>query len=113
MAENQPTNPPFESAMERLQQLVEQMESGTLPLEEMLERYEEGIRLVQFCSEKLVAAEKRIEIVTRNAAGNPQIADFEAVASAQPASAPSKSAKSHPSAPGKSTATGEDDISLF
>ena len=70
--------PSFENAIERLESIVEQMESGKLPLEELLVRYEEGIKLVKLCSEKLQAAEKRIEIITRDAGGKPKLAEFEA-----------------------------------
>ena len=69
--------PSFENAIERLEQLVEQMEGEQLPLEDLLVRHEEGIRLVKICSEKLDAAEKKIEIITRDAAGGPRVAEFE------------------------------------
>ena len=103
--------------MGRLEQIVEQMESNTLPLEEMLERYEEGIRLVKHCSEKLSSAEKRIEIITRNATGKPEIAEFEA---APPPSASSERAQGAPAPKTGKTASKppaaqprSDDISLF
>lgn len=67
----------FEEAIERLETIVEQMESDKLPLEELLLRYEEGIKLVKICSEKLSVAEKRIEIITRDAAGKPSAGDFQ------------------------------------
>lgn len=97
--------------MERLRQIVEQMESDELPLEEMLERYEEGTRLVQFCSEKLSAAEKRIELITRNAAGKPRIADFENSPNAEPP-APEPSAPK-PAKPAAKPAPPAGDVSLF
>jgi len=97
--------------MGRLEQIVQQMESDKLPLEEMLERYEEGTRLVKFCSEKLAAAEKRIEIITRNAAGKSHITEFDPAATpSTPVSSPSKSAKTPPA---PKSGTGADDISLF
>jgi exodeoxyribonuclease VII small subunit len=67
----------FESAMERLEQIVEAMESDKMPLEELIVRYEEGVKLVKVCQEKLDAAEKRIEIIKRGAGGKPQLAEFE------------------------------------
>src|ERR1700753_2877782 len=67
----------FESAMSRLESIVTEMESDKLPLEDLLKRYEEGVKLVKVCEEKLAAAEKRIEIITRDAAGAPQIEEFE------------------------------------
>ena len=69
--------PSFEKAIERLESIVAQMESASLPLEDLLVRYEEGIKLVKFCSEKLQAAEKRIEIITRDAGGKPKLVEFE------------------------------------
>jgi len=62
-------DPTFEDAMSRLEGLVEKMESEKLPLDELLIRYEEGIQLVKLCSEKLTAAEQRIEVITREAGG--------------------------------------------
>ena len=76
--ETKKPEPSFENAIERLESIVEQMESDKLPLEDLLVRYEEGIKLVNFCSEKLQAAEKRIEIITRDAAGKPKLEEFEA-----------------------------------
>lgn len=67
----------FESAMQRLEQIVEAMESDQLPLEDLIVRYEEGIRLVQVCETKLKAAEKKIEVITRKAQGKPELVPFE------------------------------------
>ena len=74
----------FEQAMKRLEEIVEQMESGALPLEDLIVRYEEGMKLVKVCQERLVSAEKRIEIITRNSAGKPVVKEFEPAAMAQP-----------------------------
>lgn len=90
MAEQKNVQPSFEQAIKRLETLVEQMESGKLPLEELLNRYEEGVRLVKACTEKLSAAEKRIEIITRDNGGKPVIAEFES--SANPESTESSDA---------------------
>lgn len=70
--------PNFETAIGRLETIVEQMESDKLPLEDLLVRYEEGVKLVKLCAEKLQAAEKRIEIITRDAGGKPKLAPFDA-----------------------------------
>jgi exodeoxyribonuclease VII small subunit len=67
----------FENAMARLEAIVTDMESDKLPLEDLLTRYEEGVKLVKVCEDKLTAAEKRIEIITRNASGEPQIEEFD------------------------------------
>ena len=68
----------FEQAMKRLEEIVEQMESGDLPLEQLIVRYEEGMKLVKVCQERLASAEKRIEVITRNSAGKPAVKEFAA-----------------------------------
>jgi exodeoxyribonuclease VII small subunit len=68
----------FESAMDRLETIVEQMESGKLPLEDLIVRYEEGMNLVKICQERLANAEQKIEIIARNSTGKTIVKDFEA-----------------------------------
>jgi len=51
----------FEQALERLETIVEELESGELSLEQSLARYEEGVRLSQRLTQTLDDAEKRIE----------------------------------------------------
>jgi exodeoxyribonuclease VII small subunit len=60
---------PFEDALKKLEGVVEAMESGDLPLETLLARYEEGTRLVKLCQEKLAEAELKIQQLEKNAAG--------------------------------------------
>ncbi len=67
----------FEGAMDRLEKIVEQMESGKLPLEDLIVRYEEGMNLVKICQERLANAEQKIEIIARNSGGKPVVKDFE------------------------------------
>lgn len=55
--------------MQRLESVVEEMESPELPLEKIIERYEEGMKLIGVCQEKLQAAEKKIELLTRSQSG--------------------------------------------
>ncbi|MEA3415199.1 MAG: exodeoxyribonuclease VII small subunit [Thermodesulfobacteriota bacterium] len=73
----------FENSMKQLEQIVQELESGDLPLEKAIKKFEEGIRLTKFCSEKLDETEKRITILLRDQEGNisekPFIADKEAV----------------------------------
>ena len=54
------------------------MEAAELPLEDVLKRYEEGTRLVRFCSQKLDEAEKKIELLTKKADGSVKLEPFEA-----------------------------------
>ena len=63
--------------MGRLEKIVEQMESGKLPLEDLIVRYEEGMNLVKVCQERLARAEQKIEIIARNSAGKAIVKDFE------------------------------------
>jgi exodeoxyribonuclease VII small subunit len=67
----------FETAMDRLESIVEQMESGKLPLEDLIVRYEEGMNLVKICQERLASAEQKIEIIARNSAGKTTVKPFE------------------------------------
>src|SRR2546421_12205902 len=67
----------FEGAMDRLEKIVEQMESGKLPLEDLIVRYEEGMNLGKICQERLANAEQKIEIIARNSGGKPVVKEFE------------------------------------
>jgi len=93
--------------MERLEEIVQSMEAGELSLEDLLLQYEEGTRLAALCGEKLAAAEKRLEIIARNAAGEPTVEQFDPAAAPPPPPAPtaakSRTARTPP----------PDDISLF
>jgi exodeoxyribonuclease VII small subunit len=74
----------FEKAMDRLEAIVEQMESGKMLLEELIVRYEEGMTLVKICQERLASAEQRIEIITRNSAGKPAVKAFQPATETSP-----------------------------
>lgn len=78
MAEKKITPPDsIESALARLETIVNTIETTPPPLETLIERYEEGIRLLKLCQEKLALAEQRIEIITRNAHGEASLQRFE------------------------------------
>ena len=55
----------FEKALERLEKIVEDLESGNMPLEDALKKYEEGVKLSRLCTQKLAQAETKIETLTR------------------------------------------------
>ena len=59
----------FETAVEKLESIVEAMESEELPMEKLLVQYEEGTKLVKICESKLQAAEKRITQLEENLKG--------------------------------------------
>jgi exodeoxyribonuclease VII small subunit len=75
----------FEGAMDRLEKIVDQMESGKLPLEDLIVRYEEGMHLVKVCQERLANAEQKIEIIARDSAGKPEVKEFEPAPEAEKA----------------------------
>jgi exodeoxyribonuclease VII small subunit len=60
---------PFEEALQKLDAIVETMESDELPLETLIARYEEGMKLAKVCQEKLAEAELKIQQLEKNAAG--------------------------------------------
>src|ERR1700741_257322 len=96
------TEPNFETAMDRLEAIVEQMESGKLPLEELIVRYEEGMNMVKICQERLTAAEQKIEIIARNNAGQATVKPFQPeVEISAPVATPDR------------TNDNNDDVSLF
>ena len=51
----------FEGAMERLEEIVDSLESGSCPLEESLSLFEEGVKLVKLCNKKLEGVEGAIK----------------------------------------------------
>lgn len=59
----------FETALDRLEEIVRRLEDGDMPLEEALEVFEEGVRLSRFCHGKLRDAERRVEILLRDESG--------------------------------------------
>ncbi len=71
------TETSIEKSLGRLENIVEEIEQTPPPLETLIERYEEGMKLLQICREKLDAAEKRIEIITRNSRGETALKPFE------------------------------------
>ena len=64
MAENK-----FEEAMKRLEDIVEDLESAELPLEDSLKVFEEGMKLLTFCSNKLDEVEKRVSVLIKESDG--------------------------------------------
>jgi exodeoxyribonuclease VII small subunit len=64
-----PENVPFEDALQRLEHIVETMESEELPLEALLARFEEGTQLAKLCQAKLADAELKVQKLEKNSAG--------------------------------------------
>ncbi|MHB9154987.1 MAG: exodeoxyribonuclease VII small subunit [Endomicrobiales bacterium] len=55
----------FEEGMERLEKIVEEMERSDMDLDKSLALFEEGIKLVRFCSSKLEESKKKVEILVK------------------------------------------------
>ena len=60
----------FEQAMNQLEKIVQELESGDMPLEKAINKFEEGIQLSKYCTSKLDESEKRITILMKDAAGD-------------------------------------------
>ena len=60
-----PAAPPvsYEAALQELEQLVSQLESGQQPLEQLLSGYQRGAQLLKFCRDRLEAVEKQIKVL--------------------------------------------------
>jgi exodeoxyribonuclease VII small subunit len=69
----EPGNTPekFEDLLGRLEQIVADMENADLPLEKLLASYEEGMRLVKACGDRLADAEQKVEILSRALSAEP------------------------------------------
>ena len=67
----------FEKDLEKLEEIVAALEEGELPLDDALKRFEEGIKLANRCEKALADAEKKIEILTKNAEGNLEAPPFD------------------------------------
>ena len=59
----------FEKALEKLDKIVQDLESGEISLEQALAKYEEGVRLSRACQTRLSEAEKKVEVLTRTLSG--------------------------------------------
>ena len=77
MSETPEAVPDFETALKRLEEIVRKLEGGELTLDSSLELFEEGIQLSRLCHVKLGQAERRVEILLKNSAGEQQEVPFE------------------------------------
>jgi len=59
----------FEDSMTRLEEIVNQMESGDLPLEDTLRLFKEGMRLSEYCSGALTEAQRKVEVLLKKGDG--------------------------------------------
>lgn len=60
----------FEASLKELETIVKQLEEGDMPLEDSLKLFEAGVRLSRECRERLSNAERRIEVLMKEADGS-------------------------------------------
>ena len=68
----------FESSLARLEEIVRAMESGNIMLDESLSLYEEGVKLIKFCTKALDDAEQKVKILQKGEEGSLVEVDFTA-----------------------------------
>lgn len=66
----------FEGAIKQLESIVQELESDDLTLEEALKKFEEGVKLSRFCSNKLDETEKKVSLLMKDEEGNIQSVPF-------------------------------------
>lgn len=87
MAKNRPKSqaagqPTFEESLEQLEEIASQLEEGEIGLNNALQKYEQGVKLLRQCYELLQGAERRIEILVGvDANGNPVTREMDAESS--------------------------------
>ena len=68
----------LEKALSDLEALVDELESGDLPLETAMKKFEAGIKLTRNCQAALREAEQKVEILLKSTGGEESLKDFEA-----------------------------------
>ena len=68
----------LEKSLADLEELVEELESGDLPLETAMKKFEEGIKLTRGCQTALKEAEHKVQILLKSAGGE-NLTDFEEI----------------------------------
>jgi len=68
----------LEKALSELEELVEELEPGDLPLEKVMQKFEQGIKLTRSCQSALKDAEQKVEILLKSAGGDEVLEDFDA-----------------------------------
>lgn len=67
----------FEAAMARLEEIVQGLEQGDLPLEQSLKLFEEGVKLSRVCNKRLEEAERKVEVLFKDKDGKLTTRPFE------------------------------------
>jgi len=77
MSKKKPTDQSFEASLKRLEEIVESLEEGDIPLDRSLELYEEGLELSRQCNEKLKATELRLKKLSKTVDGQFELEDLD------------------------------------
>jgi exodeoxyribonuclease VII small subunit len=112
------SEPSFEDAMERLEEIVSAMEGERMPLEEMVKSYAEGAQLLKICRQRIEVARQRVELITADldGTGKAALADFDADSAEAAPESPTKprtTTARRPSPAKPSSDDDGDDIRLF
>lgn len=67
----------LEKSLEQLETLVKELESGDLPLEKAMQKFEQGVKLTRNCQSALKDAEQRVEILMKSAGGESVLQEFD------------------------------------
>ncbi len=67
----------FEEAIKRLEEIVNRLETGDIPLDDSIKLFEEGVKLYQICLKRLDEAEKKVEILLKDKNGSRLLKPFE------------------------------------
>ncbi len=66
----------FEKAMQQLEQIVADLEAGDIPLDKALQKFEEGMALSKYCTERLDETEKKVSMLRADSQGQLESHDF-------------------------------------
>jgi exodeoxyribonuclease VII small subunit len=80
MAKKDQQNKKFEIALAELEEVVEQLETGELALEESLAAFEKGVGLIKYCNQKLTEVEKKVELLVKDKEGKLEFRALDRVA---------------------------------
>jgi exodeoxyribonuclease VII small subunit len=67
----------LEKSLADLETLVEELESGDLPLDKAMKKFEQGIKLTRNCQTALKDAEQKVEILLKSAGGDESLTEFD------------------------------------
>lgn len=66
----------FEKAMQQLEQIVADLETGDIPLDKALQKFEEGVALSKYCADRLDETEKKVSLLLADSRGQLEEQDF-------------------------------------